>query len=106
MANRVSRNEIEEALARKIEALRKEGVPWWPGIEIAPIAYRRWFSCSRRFKGSTPQLSDRIADLAKGLRSHFEPNTPYTHPREWEVLSTELASVFLSYTSPNIQEHE
>lgn len=56
-----------------------EGMRWWPGIDVAAIAYSRWRSFARRNNGKTPTREQRVNDLIKGLRAHIEPDIPYTH---------------------------
>ena len=74
----MTRAEIETALAVAIDAESAVGLVWWPGHEMAPIAFRRWSSFVRRHKGKRPTAEDRTLDLAKGLQAHFEPDFPYT----------------------------
>jgi hypothetical protein len=89
----MSRNEIEAALAAVIDAESAAGIQWWPGSEMASIVYRRWSSFPRRIKLKHPTDEDRAFDLAKGLRAHFEPDTPYTPMSEWLYLSRKLIGV-------------
>jgi hypothetical protein len=88
------RIEIERELARIIDAESKIGNRWWPGAEIAPIAYRRWSSFPRRHPETPPQIDLQIRDLAKGLQAHFEPEIPYTHVSDWLRLAEIIAQVF------------
>lgn len=88
----MSRESIESALAAEVERLRAE-FPWWPGFEIAPVAYRRWGTFARRNKAKRPTRDDRIHDLVKGLQAAFEPDIPYTHYNDWRALAERLATV-------------
>ena len=90
----MSREAVEQALAQAVEELRTRGDPWWPGEQVAPIAYRRWTTFERRNKAKRVTREDRVRDLVKGLQSHFEPETPYTHPNDWFALADVLAAVF------------
>ena len=95
----MDRKEIEAALAVVVERLRSEGDSWWAGSEIAPIAYRRLTTFSRRNKSRSknpkvPTDGNLIADLVEGLQSHFEPDVPYTHVNDWRALCTELVTAF------------
>lgn len=93
----MARVEIERTLAAAIDAESRVGLRWWPGAEMAPIAFRRWFSFARRHpKAKEPSTDDRVLDLAKGLQSHFEPSTPYTPLSEWLHLAGILARVLAS----------
>lgn len=88
------RSDLEYELAIAIDAESNVGIRWWPGTEMAPIAYRRWSSFSRRHKAKCPSAEDRIRDLAKGLQAHFEPDIPYTPLSEWLHLARILGDVF------------
>ena len=50
----MTRAEIENALAETVERLRANGDSWWLGSEMAPIAYRRLSSFTRRSKSKNP----------------------------------------------------
>lgn len=91
----MTRPEIESALAAAIDAeSTASGFSWWPGKEMAPIAFRRWSSFERRHpKQKNPTLEDRVHDLDKGLRSHFEPDVPYTPLFQWLDLARVMAEV-------------
>ncbi len=89
----MARPEVENALAAVIDLESQVGTRWWPGVEMAPIAFRRWASFMRRHKSSDPTIEDRVLDLAKGLQAHFEPDAPYTPLSEWLHLAGVLASV-------------
>jgi hypothetical protein len=89
-------HDLEAPLAALIDAeSAKNGIRWWPGADMAPIAVRRWFSFERRHKTKSPALEDRVRDLAKGLQAHYEPETPYTAWSEWLHLARKLASVLV-----------
>jgi hypothetical protein len=90
----MSREAIEQALAEAVEECRSQGDSWWPGEQVAPIAYRRWTTIGRRTKAKQVTREDRVRDLVKGLQSHFEPDIPYTHPNDWVGLAEALAAVF------------
>ncbi len=90
----MERSEIIVALAAAIDAESIVGIRWWPGSEMAPIAFRRWSTFVRRHKGKHPTAEDRALDLAKGLQSHFEPDINRTPMSEWLHLATILAAVF------------
>jgi hypothetical protein len=90
----MTRSEVETALAAAIDAESAVGIPWGPGREMAPIAFRRWSSFARRHKTKRATTEDRILDLAKGLQAHFEPDIPYTPLSEWLHLARILAEVF------------
>jgi hypothetical protein len=92
------RFDAQSELAAAIEAESKVGLRWWPGIEMAPIAVRRWFSFERRHKTKRTTIEDRVLDLAKGLQAHFEPDTPYTPLSEWLHLARMLGQVFANTT--------
>lgn len=87
---------IEAQLSSVIERLRKAGDSWWPGNEIAPIAYRRLNSFGRRNQSKHPTQTERVNDLAKGLQAHFEPEVPYTHPNDWRHLALNLVESYES----------
>jgi uncharacterized protein YjbI with pentapeptide repeats len=88
----MTRSEVESALAAAIDADSAIGTPWWPGSEMASIAFRRWSSFARRHK-KQPTFEDRVLDLEKGLRCHYEPDTPYSPPGEWLRLARLLAAI-------------
>jgi hypothetical protein len=90
----MDRSEIETALAAAIDAESTVGIRWWPGSEMAPIAYRRWSSFARRHKRKRPRTEDRVLDLAKGLQSYFEPSIARTPLSEWLHLARILLAVF------------
>src|SRR5262245_55441974 len=79
----MTRSEVKRALAAAIQAQSRVGIQWWPGTKMAPIAFRRWSSFSRRHRIKCPTIEDRVLDLAKGLQAHFEPDVPYTPLSEW-----------------------
>jgi hypothetical protein len=88
---------LEQTLAATIDAESADGVRWWAGAEMAPIAVRRWFSFERRHKQKSPTADDRVRDLAKGLQAHFEPETPFTAWAEWLHLAGKLAGVLSTH---------
>lgn len=90
----MSRAEIEAALAAAVDAESAVGLRWGPGSEMAPIAFRRWSSFARRYKGKRPADEDRVLDLAKGLAEHYEPDFHSTPLSEWLHLARILAAVF------------
>ena len=89
----MDRAAVELELAAVVERLREAGASWWPGVEIAPVAYRRWQSFARRSKMKQPSHQQRVLDLAKGLQSTFEPEALCTHPNDWQALAECLADV-------------
>jgi hypothetical protein len=89
----MTRSEVESLVAAAIDAESKRGLRWWPGVSMAPIAYRRWVSFARRNKSKRPKLADRILDLAKGMQAHFEPDIKYNPLSEWVCLAKILADV-------------
>lgn len=91
----MTRAEVEQALATAIDAESMRGIRWWPGKEMAPIAYRRWVSVSRRCKGRHLTVEERLLDLAKGLQARFEPDGLFTPLSEWLHLARLLAAVFV-----------
>jgi hypothetical protein len=91
------RTEIEAALAVAVDAESLVGIRWWPGHEMAPIAYRRWFSFARRHDVRRATDDRRIEDLAKGLQARFEPGTLHTPFSEFVHLAEILARVFARY---------
>jgi hypothetical protein len=90
----MARNEVEAALAAAIDAESAVGIRWWPGSEMAPIAFRRWSSFSRRNGAKHPTLELQILDLGKGLQAQFEPEGLHTPMSEWLHLARILAAVF------------
>lgn len=90
----MARSDVEKALAAEIDKESALGTRWWPGTEMAPIAFRRWISFARRHKTKRPTTEDRALDLAKGMQAHFEPDIPYTSTSEWLHLARALAIVF------------
>jgi len=88
----------EAVLAETVERLRAEGDSWWAGSEIAPIAHRRLSTFSRRNKSKHPSQEERALDLIKGLKAHFEPDEPYTHPNDWRALAQALLNAFDEHT--------
>ena len=89
----MTRSEVESALAAAIAADSALGIAWWPGCEMAPIAFRRWSSFARRHQQKQPTFEDRVHDLEKGLRSHYEPDIPYSPPGGWLRLARLLAPI-------------
>jgi hypothetical protein len=95
---KMTRSKIEAALAAAIDADSATGIPWWPSSEMASIAFRRWSSFARRHKKTKrPTFDDRVVDLEKGLRSHYEPEIPYSPPGEWLRLSRLLAATLAEH---------
>ncbi len=90
----MTRSEIETELSSAIDAESHGIISWWPGAEMAPIAFRRWSSFERRRKSKHPNHEERILDLAKGLQSHFEPEISYTPMSYWLDLAAKLSLVF------------
>lgn len=86
----MARSDVEAAVAAAIDADVAEGNFWWPSEEMASIAFRRWSSYARRHK-KKPTFEDRVFDLEKGLRLHYEPDIPYSPPGEWLRLARLLA---------------
>ena len=88
-------SEIIAALAAAVDEISANGngIQWWQGEQVAPIAYRRWHSFARRNKSHTPTHDQRVNDLVKGLQSHFELDIPYTHVNDWRSLAEPLASL-------------
>jgi hypothetical protein len=95
----VTRSDVETALAAAIDVESAIGIRWWPGCEMAPIAFRRWSSFGRRHKTKRATAEDRVLDLAKGLQAHFEPEKLYTPLSEWLHLARILAEVFVKQES-------
>jgi hypothetical protein len=89
----MARSEVENAVAAAIDAESKVGIRWWPGVNMAPIAFRRWASFARRHQTKQPTVEDRVLDLAKGLKAHFEPGISRTPLSEWLHLARILAAV-------------
>ncbi len=91
----MSHEALISELAATVGRLNAAGDSWWAGEDIARIAIRRWMSYARRHP-KVKRLSNheaRVLDLAKGLRVHFEPGVPYTHPSDWMALAQSLAQV-------------
>ena len=57
------------------------GATWFSHEDMAKIAIRRWKSFGRRSAAKKPMKEQRILDLAKGLKSHFDPEShdPLSH---------------------------
>jgi hypothetical protein len=91
----MTRSEIETTLAAAIDAESAIGIRWWPGSEMAPLAYRRWSSFARRHETKRATAEDRVLDLAKGLQAHFEPGVPSTSLSEWLHLARILADILM-----------
>jgi hypothetical protein len=92
-----TRTEIEAALAAVVDVESLVGLRWWPGREMAPIAFRRWYSFARRHKEKTVTDDHRIHDLAKGLQAHFEPDKLHTPFSEFAYLAEIPGHVFARY---------
>ena len=85
----MTRSDVEKALAAAIDT-----TDWkFPGVEMAPIAYRRWITFSRRNKSKRPTMDERVLDLSKGMQAHFEPDIPYTSVSAWLNLASVLAEI-------------
>ena len=96
----MTRSEVVTALVAAIDAESAVGLRWGFGGEIAPIAFRRWSSFTRRHKkAKRPTPEDQVLDLAKGLQAHFEPDIPYTPLSEWLHLARILADVLVKLDS-------
>src|SRR5947209_3658528 len=91
----MTRAEIEVMLADVVDDPGNGGF-WWPGTEMASIAYRRWTSFARRSRSKRPTEEEWVLDLAKGLQAHFEPNRLYTPMTDWLHLARALAGVLRS----------
>jgi hypothetical protein len=91
----MSNEALIAGLIGAVERLNASGDAWgWAGEEIARVALRRWGSYSRRNpKAKRATDGGRVLDLADGLRAHFEPDIPYTHPSDWRALAAALAEV-------------
>lgn len=90
----MDRSEVERELAALIDSESRNGMPWWPGATMAPVAARRWSSFDRRHpRAKRPTDEDRILDLAKGLQAQFEPDIAYNPQSQWLHLATVLAKV-------------
>ena len=97
----MARSEIESALAAAIASdpgdPGHDGTPKQPSDfarEMASLAFRRWSSFARRHKKTKhPTFEDRVVDLEKGLRSHYEPDIPYEPPGEWMRVARFLAAI-------------
>jgi hypothetical protein len=90
----MNRTAVESRLAEVIDAEAADGTPWWPGSEMAMIAYRRLSTFARRNKSKQPTINARALDLSKGLKAHYEPQTHYTPHTEWMRLSRQLVSIY------------
>jgi len=88
----MTRSDVEKALAATIDTTDWE-FRLWPGVDMAPIAYRRWVSFSRRHKTKRPMMEDRVLDLSKGMQAHFEPDIPNTSMSAWLNLARVLAEI-------------
>jgi hypothetical protein len=69
-----------------------------PPEEVARIAERRWASYARRHP-KVPSPDDRVLDLAKGLRDHFEVDPSLGGGgvlREYEYFARKLALLLQS----------
>lgn len=95
----MDRDKIESALVEAVERLKSEGDTWQPGMEIAPVAYRRLTSWQNRSKTNNPSREWRVRDLAKGLSDHFNGGPGwFPHaPQEYERLARELLHIFIQY---------
>ena len=93
MRHKPNRELIAAVAAAVDEISEGDGVRWWPGADIAPIAYRRWRSFDRRNNAKAPTHEQRVLDLVKGLQSHFEPDIPSTHVSDWHSLAEPLADI-------------
>src|SRR6266853_2072627 len=104
----MSRHTLIAALVSAVERLNATGDSWgWPTEEIARIAIRRWDSYSRRHrKAAHPTAEERIADLAKGMRAHFEPGIPYTSGADWRALSETLTKLLQEDSDHAFEEGE
>lgn len=94
MNDATTNDDLRQRLVEVVHSLNASGHSWgWPPEEIGNIAIRRWRSFSRRNKSKSPTRNDRIRDLVKGLRAHFEPDIAYTHVNDWRALVEPLADV-------------
>jgi hypothetical protein len=66
---------------------------WWAGVEIAPVAYRRFTTFSRRNKSKRPTMEERVLDMSKGMQAHFEADIPYASVSSWLNLASVLAEI-------------
>jgi hypothetical protein len=65
----MARIDVEHALVAVIDAESRVGLRWWPGVEMAPFAVRRWSSFSRRHpKAKRPSAGDRALGEEKGTQ--------------------------------------
>jgi hypothetical protein len=87
---------IEAVFVAIIEADRARGGSWYPSHEMARIAIRRWRSFSRRNDSKGPTVDQRSADLAKGLKTHFDKDN-----HDSETVYLWLASEMLKAVGPN-----
>jgi hypothetical protein len=70
--------ELRAAVVKAVADAWEEGCPvaGWDQVEweqISDVAIRRWRSVGRR-RHKRVADTDRVEDLAKGLRDHFEPD--------------------------------
>lgn len=79
-------------MAAAIDADVAAGNYWWPSDDMASVAFRRWSSYARRHK-KKPNFEDRVVDLEKGLRNHYEEDAIYSEPGEFLRLARLLAPV-------------
>lgn len=65
--------------------------------QTADVAIRRWDSIERRRPKKVITMEDRLEDLAKGLRDHFEPDPKMVGPlvEDYRYLASCIASVLL-----------
>jgi len=68
----VSRGQLEKALAAALDA--EFAGYGYSRTEMVSVAFRRWNSFARRNHSKYPTRDQRVADLAKGLREHFDPS--------------------------------
>ena len=90
----MTRSEVEAALAEIIDAESAIRIPWFPGSQMAPIAFRRWSSFGRRHWTKIVGVEDKVLDLAKGLQAAFEPDVARTPLSEYIHLARKLVEVF------------
>jgi hypothetical protein len=88
----MTRSDVEKVVAAAIDTTDWE-FRWWPGVEMAPIACRRWITFGRRNKSKRPTMEERVLDLSKGMQSHFEPDIPYSSESAWLHLAGVLAQI-------------
>jgi hypothetical protein len=66
------------------------------GEEMAKIALRLWRTYRRRHpQAHQIEFDDRVQDLAKGIRAHFEPpgSIQYIFAGDWIVVARQLGDV-------------